>query len=70
MGYLIISCINPEMVAYAEEVQFGFDTLVITILIGVFIYLSKAYENPKGNQLSEYKTVDEYLHKRIRFTLM
>ena len=47
IGYLLISCTTPFMVSYAEEIEFGFDTLIITILIGVFIYLSKAYENPK-----------------------
>lgn len=47
MGYLIISCISPFMVSYAEDITFGFDTFLITILTGIFIYLSKAYENPK-----------------------
>lgn len=46
IGYLIISCITPEMVAYAEDIKFGFDTLIITILLGIFIRLSKAYDNP------------------------
>ena len=47
MGYLLISCTTPLMVSYAEEIEFGFDTLFITILIGIFIYLSKSYKNPK-----------------------
>lgn len=47
IGYLIISCTTPFMVSYAEEIQFGFDTIFITIIIGTFIYLSKAYKNPK-----------------------
>ena len=47
VGYLIISCITPEMVSLAEEIEFGFDTIFITILTGIFIYLSKSYKNPK-----------------------
>ena len=31
----------------AEEIEFGFDTIFITILTGIFIYLSKSYKNPK-----------------------
>lgn len=46
-GYLIISCTTPFMVFYAEEIVFGFDTIFITILTAIFIYLSKAYKNPK-----------------------
>mgnify|MGYP003288933686 CR=1 FL=1 len=46
-GYLIISCITPFMVSYAEDIEFGFDTLLITILTAIFIYLSKSYKNPK-----------------------
>ena len=47
MGYLIISCTTPFMVSYAEEIEFGFDTIFITILTAIFIYLSKSYKNPK-----------------------
>lgn len=47
MGYLIISCTTPFMVSYAEDIEFGFDTLFITILTAIFIYLSKLYKNPK-----------------------
>lgn len=46
-GYLIISCTTPFMVSYAEKISFGFDTIFITILTAMFIYLSKAYKNPK-----------------------
>lgn len=47
MGYLIISCTTIDMVSYAEEIKFGFDTLFITIIMAIFIYLSKLYKNPK-----------------------
>ena len=47
MGYLIVSCTTPFMVSYAEEIEFGFDTLLITIITALFIYLSKSYKNPK-----------------------
>lgn len=45
IGYLIISCTTIDMVYYAEEIEFGLDTIFITILTGIFIYLSKAYRN-------------------------
>lgn len=45
--YLLISCITPEMVSYAEYIDFHFDTFIITVLTSLFIYLSKAYKNPK-----------------------
>jgi len=45
--YLIVSCISPFMVSYAEYIEFGFDTLFITLIMGIFIYLSKAYKYPK-----------------------
>ena len=35
------------MVSYAEHIEFGVDTLFITLLTAVFIYLSKAYKDPK-----------------------
>lgn len=47
MGYLIISCINPFMVSYVENIEFGIDTMFITVAIAIFIYLSKAYKSPK-----------------------
>lgn len=47
MGYLIISCTTSFMVSYAKEIEFGFDTIFITILTAIFIYLSKSYKNPK-----------------------
>ena len=47
VGYLIISCTTPFMVSYAKKIEFGFDTIFITILTAIFIYLSKAYKNPK-----------------------
>lgn len=47
IGYLIISCTTPFMVSYAEEIEFGFDTIFITILTAIFIYLSKSYKNAK-----------------------
>ncbi len=47
VGYLIISCVAPFMVSYAEEIEFGFDTIIITMLITLFIYLSQAYKDPK-----------------------
>lgn len=47
IGYLIISCITPSMVSYTEDIEFGFDTIVITLVIAIFIYLSKAYKSPK-----------------------
>lgn len=46
-SYLIISCIGSSFVSFAEYIEFGFDTLFITLLIAVFIYLSKAYKNPR-----------------------
>ena len=45
--FLIISCIESFMVSYAEHIEFGVDTLFITLLTAVFIYLSKAYKDPK-----------------------
>lgn len=45
MIFLIISCITPSMLFYVEEIEFGYDTLFLTIITGFFIYLSKAYKN-------------------------
>ena len=46
-GWIIISCIDSEMCGVAEYLEFGFDTLFITVMTGGFIYLSQAYKNSK-----------------------
>ena len=46
-GLLIASCISPYLLSFAEDIKFGFDTIIITILTGLFFYLSKTYEEPK-----------------------
>ena len=46
-AYLIISCIDSEICSIAESLEFGLDTLFITIITGGFIYLSQAYKKPK-----------------------
>ena len=47
IGYLILSCIDPFMFIFVEEIDFGFDTAIISIIILALIYLSRAYKNPK-----------------------
>ena len=46
-SFLVISCTSPYMVSFAEDIEFGFDTIILIILTGLFFYLSKTYEEPK-----------------------
>lgn len=46
-AFLIISCIDSSFVSYAEDLEFGLDTLFLTLVASGFIFLSKAYEKPK-----------------------
>ena len=65
--YLIISCISPNMVSYVEDIEFGFDTLFITIAIAYLIYVSKIYKDYKECCLflfvlcMQYLKTNEYL---------
>ena len=45
--YLLFSCISPVFVSFAKEIEFGYDTLFLTVLTAGFIYLSKLYKEPK-----------------------
>lgn len=45
--YLVISCIDPVMVSFSQNIEFSLDTLFISILTLLFIYLSKSYKNTK-----------------------
>lgn len=45
--YLIVSCIDPSIVSFAQEIEFGVDTLLVTIATIPFMYLSKVYKEPK-----------------------
>jgi len=45
--YLIISCTTPYMVAVAEEIECGFDTLIVSIITAIFIYVSSIYKDKK-----------------------
>ena len=46
-GFLIISCLSSNFIPYMEDIKFGFDTIILTILTGLFFYLSKTYNNQK-----------------------
>lgn len=52
LSYLIISCTTPYMVSIAEEIEFGMDTLMVTVITAFFIYLSNVYKDK-----SEYFTL-------------
>ncbi|MDD2627598.1 MAG: DUF2157 domain-containing protein [Clostridia bacterium] len=45
--YLLISCISSDVLGYVEYMQFDVDTLILSLIAGVFIYLSKVYKDIK-----------------------
>lgn len=47
LGYLLISCTTAEMLEFTEDLTIYEDTFLIAILSGIFIYISKAYKEPK-----------------------
>lgn len=47
VAYLIISCIDSNLVSFASEVEYGFDTLIVTLAMAAFIFLSRAYKRPQ-----------------------
>ena len=47
IGFLIITCTSSIFVSFAEDVELGFDTVILLLLSGVLFWLVKGYENPK-----------------------
>lgn len=71
-SFILISCINSELVSYAEEITVGFDTLIITALSGVFIYLSGIYKEPKEYFIFAFIALIQYfkMPEEILFILV
>lgn len=60
LGYMLLSCTSSDMLEYAEDLTIHFDTLLLAILAGVFIYISKAYKEPKEYFIFAFITLAQF----------
>ena len=44
-SFIVISCANSYILSFVEDIDLGLDTLVLTLLTGLFFFLSKAYRD-------------------------
>lgn len=59
-AFILISCIDSNVVGFTEEIIWEFDTIILTLLCGLFIYLSKLYKEPKEYFMIAYIAVIQY----------
>ena len=60
LGYMLLSCTSSDMLEYTEDLTIHFDTLLLAILAGVFIYISKAYKEPKEYFIFAFITLAQF----------
>ncbi len=72
MCYLLLSCTTAEMLEFAEEIAPQIDTLILTALTGLFIYLSNAYKHPKEYFIFIFIMLTQFtgLPKEVLFILV
>lgn len=72
MCYLLLSCTTAEMLEFAEEITPQIDTLILTALTGLFIYLSSAYKHPKEYFIFVFIMLTQFtgLPKEVLFVLI
>lgn len=58
--YLIISCTTVNIILFTKNIEFGYDTLFITILTAIFLYLSKAYKKLQEYFLFAFVVLTQY----------
>lgn len=70
--YLMISCMSPIIVSYIDEIEYKIDTLIISIILLIFLYISKEYKNPKELFILAFIIISQcsFLRKEIAYILI
>ena len=71
LGYLLVSCTTSEVLEFTEDLTIYWDTILMTALAGLFIYLSKSYKDPKEYFIFAFIFLAQYtnLSSEILFIL-
>ena len=60
VGFMLIGCISSGLFEFASEMELGFDALILAVLTGIAVYVSKTYKDIKEMALLVFIAMIQY----------
>ena len=60
VGFMLIGCISSGLFEFVSEMELGFDALILAVLTGIAVYVSKTYKDIKEMALLVFIAMVQY----------